>query len=99
MAKRTDQIKFRVTLLEKKVIENKAAHAGLNTAEFCRSTALNKKIGYRLTEEEIEAYKMLQKYHRNFTAISNMFKKKDANLSRNCKILADEIRGHLKKFL
>jgi len=98
MVKRTSQIKFRVTPLEKKVLEKKASAAGLNTAEFCRSAAMGKEIGYRLTNEEIEAYKLLQRYHKNFVAISNMFKKRDARLAADCQEVAQEIREHLKKF-
>ncbi len=98
MVKRTSQIKFRVTPLEKKVLERKASNAGLNTAEFCRSAAMGKEIGQRLTPDEVEAYKLLQKYHQNFVAIGNMFKKRDARLAADCQEVAQEIREHLKKF-
>ena len=53
---------------------------------------------YRLTPDEIEAYKLLQKYHQNFVAIGNMFKKRDARLAADCREVAQEIREHLKKF-
>jgi hypothetical protein len=74
-------IKFRCTGLEKAIIEKKADNSGRSVSSFCRSSALGQKIGYKLTDEELEAYRTLATYHKNFTAISNLLKKKDSNLA------------------
>lgn len=75
-----ENIIFRCTGLEKAIIEKKAEHSGLSVSAYCRATALNQKIGYKLTAEEIEVYKMLVKYHNNFTAIGNLLRKKTPHL-------------------
>lgn len=90
-------IKFRCTSLEKAIIEKKASHSGTSTSSFVRAAALDQKVTYRFTEEELEIFKMLLKYHKNFTALSNLFKAKDPSLSNEVKVLADEIKQHLKR--
>lgn len=96
--KRTKYIKLRLTSLEKKLIEKKAHHSGLATAVYCRDTALNKMIDYKLTAEELEVYQMLVKYHNNFQSISNLLKSKDSRFAQEVKATANEIKEHLKKF-
>jgi len=92
------QIKFRCTSLEKAIIEKKAEKSGLSTSSYCRASALGQKIGYKLTDEELEAYEMLVKYHNNFTRITNAFKDKDSNFVREMNETALEIKRHLQKF-
>lgn len=91
-------IKFRVSKIEKKIIERKARLAGLSVSEFLRRIALDKKIKSRLTDEEIDCYKTLTKYANNFRSISNFFKLGDVE---NTKIVTLEtsklIREHFKK--
>jgi len=91
------RIDFRCTSLEKAIIEKKAENTGLSTSEFCRASALGQKIRSKFTEEEMEVYKMMLKYHKNFTALSNLFKAKNPSLSNETKVLADQIKTILKK--
>ena len=58
----------------------------------------NQEITERFTEEHIELYKMLIKYHNNFKSIGNMYKKRNPKLTETVYGLANEIKGHLKKF-
>ncbi|MCH3886007.1 mobilization protein MbpA [Tenacibaculum aquimarinum] len=90
-------LKFRCTSLEKAIIEKKAENSGLSTSAFLRASALNQKISSKFTSEEMEVFQMLVKYHNNFSALSNLFKAKDPSLSNETKVLADEIKNHLKK--
>ena len=92
------ETKFRCTVFEKKLIKLKAKNSSLSVSEFCRRSALNKKVVQRLTDEEIEIYKDLVKFHNNFKRIGNMFRKKDPGLTYNVNELANEIKEHLKKF-
>lgn len=71
---RTHEIKFRCTPFEKATIEVKAQNAGLKVAEFARATALEKKITYKLTEEELEVYKTLAEFRSNFNRIGSLIK-------------------------
>lgn len=91
-------IKFRVSKIEKKIIERKARLAGLSVSEFLRRIALDKEIKSRLTDEEIDCYKTLTKYADNFRRISNFFKLGDVE---NTKIVTLEtsklIREHFTK--
>ncbi len=93
-----EKIEFRCSRFEKKVFKKKAEKAGLTLSEFCRKSVSQQKIVERLSEEQIQAYKMLVKYTNNFTAIGNMFKNKDPNLSREVYKIAKEFKVHLQNF-
>jgi len=93
-----ENIKFRCTLFEKKILKIKAKRAGITMSEFCRKAAFEIKIIERLTDDQIEVYKMLITYHNNFKSIGNMFKKKDPKLSNEIYKLAEEIKSHLNNF-
>jgi hypothetical protein len=91
-------IKFRCTIYEKKVLKVKARKSGLTLSEYCRKVAFEEKITERLTDEQINIYKMLVSYHNNFKSIGNMFHKRNPELTKTVIQLADEIKNHLKKF-
>ena len=93
------RIELRVSNLEKAIIEKKAESSGLSVSEYCRRSALNQEIDYKLTSEELEVYKELHEYRRNFTLISNMFKVKDPDLAKTVQVTAKNIEQHLKKLL
>jgi hypothetical protein len=90
-------LKFRCTNLEKAIIKKKAENTGLSMSEFARAAALGQTVKSKFTDEEFEIYQTLLKYHKNFTALSNLFKAKDPSLSNLNKELALEIKGVLKK--
>lgn len=89
-------VKFRCTIYEKKLLEVKAARSQVSVSEFCRRAVFQVEIKERLSEEQIDIYKMLSKYHNNFKSIGNMFRKKDPRLADAVHQLADDIRNHLK---
>ena len=92
-------IKFRVSALEKRIIEKKSGRAGLSVSEFVRRLAFEKDLKSRLTEEEIECYKNLSRYADNFRRISNLFKLGDVTGMKQETLEASRlIREHLKKF-
>ncbi|TXE08693.1 hypothetical protein ES711_07810 [Gelidibacter salicanalis] len=95
---KSDLIKFRCSLYEKKLLNIKAASAGLTLSEYIRRAVLEREITERLSEEHIELYKMMLQYHNNFKAIGNMYRKRDPNLTTSVYALANEIKLHLKKF-
>lgn len=90
--------KFRTNFFEKKLIIVRAKKAGLSQSEYCKKAVLETKIIERLSEEQIELYKMLITYHNNFKSIGNMFKKKNPNLTSEVYQLANEIKKHLSNF-
>jgi len=91
-------VKFRCTTYEKKLLMAKAKLCGLSLSEFLRRTAMEQTTVERLTDEEIELYKMLAKFHNNFKSIGNMFRGKNDNLTKMVYDTAKEINQHLKKF-
>ena len=93
-----ERIEFRVTKLEKKLIEKKAKNSGLSTSDYCRRTALNRELNFRLSDEEIEIYKDLTKYKTNFSRLSNLIKVKHPKTNEYILRLAKEIGEHLTKF-
>lgn len=65
---------------------------------YCRMAAMEDRIVERLTEEQLDAYKMLVRYHNNFKRIANMFRKRNPKLSDEVIQLAREIKTHLYNF-
>ena len=90
--------KFRCSIYEKKLLKIKAKKAGLSLSEFCFRAASNKEITARLNDDEIEAYKILSSYSRNFTLIGNMYRKQNPKLTSEVYALAKEIKEHLNNF-
>jgi len=91
-------IKFRCSTYEKKLLTVKVKRSGLTLSEYFRRIAFEQQIVERLSDDEIEIYQMLVKYHNNFKAISNLVKMKNPNLSSTVLELANELKLHLKKF-
>ncbi|MGJ8548386.1 mobilization protein MbpA [Winogradskyella wichelsiae] len=90
-------VKFRCSVYEKKLLSIKAAASGLSLSEYIRRAVFEKEIKERFKEEHIEIYKMLIKYHNNFKAIGNMYRKRNPKLTEAVYELANEIKAHLKK--
>jgi hypothetical protein len=91
-------VQFRCSVYEKKLLKVKAKKSGLSVSEYCRRAAFDDRIIERLTEDQIEAYKLLVNYQNNFKRIGNMFRKRNPRLSEEVTQLAKEIREHLLKF-
>lgn len=98
LVKRKSLIPVRVTPLEKKVIQLSAVKAGLTVSDFVRKSAMNKTVRLRFSPEELEAYKTLQEYHKNFSRISNLMKSRDPQLNEEIEKTQKLIFEHLKKF-
>lgn len=90
-------VKFRCSVFEKKLLQVKARRSRLSVSEFCRRAAFQIEVKERLSDEHIEIYKTLVKYHNNFKSIGNMFRKRDPELSSTVYQLAREIKEHLQK--
>lgn len=90
--------KFRTTSFEKKLIILRAKRAGLSQSEFCKKATLETTIIERLSEEQIELYKMLLTYHNNFKSIGNLIKIKHPDLYQKVFQTAEEIKNHLYNF-
>ena len=93
-----DLVKFRCSIYEKKLLKVKAKRSGLTLSEYIRRSLFEIEITERFTDEHIELYKMLIKYHNNFKSIGNMFKKRNPKLTQEVHDLANDIKAHLKKF-
>jgi len=93
---KSEWIKFRCSIYEKKLLKIKAKHSGLTLSEFCRRAVYEKEIKERLSDDHIEIYKTLVKFHNNFKSIGNMFSKKDPKLTREVYALANAIKTHLQ---
>lgn len=91
-------IQFRCGIYEKKLLKKRAKRAGLSLSEFCLNAALDVKIVEILNEEQIEFYKTLLKYSNNFTAIGNMYRKRNPKLTEEVYALSKEIKNHLNNF-
>lgn len=90
------RIEFRVSSLEKAIISKKSEHSGLSISDYCRRSALQQNISYKLTTEEIEIYKMLVQYRNNFAAIANLFRN-NQSITEELRKLIHQLDEHLKK--
>ena len=91
-------IKFRCTGLEKAIIKKKSDNSGLSLSDYCRKTAMDQKIGYKLTADELECYQTLAKFHNNFRSISNLLKNKDSAFAGEVMVVINDIKEHFQKF-
>ena len=91
-------VQFRCSIFEKKLLKVKAKKSGLSVSEYCRRAAFDDRIIERLSEDQIEAYKLLVQYQNNFKRIGNMFRKRNPRLAEEVNQLAKEIREHLLSF-
>ena len=95
---KSDLVKFRCSIYEKKLLNIKASRCGLSLSAYIRRSVFEKEITERFTEEHIQLYKMLIKYHNNFKSIGNMYRKRDPKLTEAVYDIANEIKAHLKNF-
>ena len=91
-------VKFRISNLEKKMLQRKAKLAGLPLSEYLRRVAFNREIKPRLTEEQINLYKRLVYQSNSFKLIGNMFSKKDPNLKKEVWRLSEAVKKELQNF-
>ena len=91
-------VQFRCSIYEKKLLKIKAKKSGLSISEYCRRAAFDHRIVERLSDEQINVYKLLVQYQVNFKRIGNMYKKRNPKLSEEVVQLANEIRKHLYNF-
>ncbi|MEW4924140.1 MULTISPECIES: plasmid mobilization protein [Algibacter] len=96
--KKNKKIEFRVTLTEHLIIKHKAYKTGCSVSEYLRNIALDYPLTYKLTYDEIEVYKQLNKFGDNFRRIGNLFKLGDVTGVKETSIdTAKLIREHLNK--
>jgi len=95
---KSELIKFRCSIYEKKLLNIKAKQSGLTLSEYCRMATKEQRIVERLSDEHIDLYRTLIKYHNNFKAIGNMFKKRNPKLTETVYQLANEFKEILKDF-
>jgi len=91
-------ITIRTSLIDKKLLKVMAKDAGLSLSKYLVKAGLNQNLRSRLTEEELNTYKSLVKFHNALTSTSNLFKKKDPRLNHEIQLLVAEIKLHLKNF-
>ena len=71
---KTNRIEFRVSLLDKTLLELNAKDAGLSLGEYLTSCGLSRQILPLPGEERMTAYLQLKKFEVQFKYISNLIK-------------------------
>lgn len=89
-------LRFRVTLLEREIIKNRAEKTNLTISEYCRNSIFNKRINYALSEEEEKIYRSLTRFNNDFERLANYFKHKDSILSNEIRKVARDIKEELR---
>jgi hypothetical protein len=72
---------FRVTNIEKKIIEQKAKERKMQTAFYCRMVALERRDKTVFSELEISAFENLHYIRSSFVHINNLLKDKDSQFA------------------
>ena len=89
---RRQPIHIGCTLYEKKLLKLKAKRSRLSVSEFCLRAVFQVEIKERLSDEHIEIYKTLVRFHNNLKATGNMFRKSDPELTKSVNLLANQIK-------
>lgn len=97
IATRNQELKFRVFTLEKQVIEQMAQVAGMSVSAYLRSSAMNRQLRQRLSQDEIEILQMLRGYRHHFRLLSNLIKDKEPGVKQTLEQLISGIDEQLKK--
>ncbi len=95
LMKKQERLEFRVSLLEKELIKQRAEKCNMSTGEYCRNSALGKRITYSLSDEELQVYKTLVKYHNNFTKIGNLYRK-NVDMTQEVRKLLALLKGEIE---
>lgn len=95
---REKYVKLRVTALEKKVLFNKAKLTSSSFSDYARSVLLGHRISSKLSEEELNNFKMLHRFNKDLINLKNWFSKRDPRLSVEIEQTCIEIRKQLNKF-
>ncbi len=97
---RDKKIEIRVSEIEKKEIFQKAEKVGVNTSEYLRKSGLEKKLNYRFSKEEIDAWKDLTTISNSLKNLSNILSKENREeLIRELRWINEQIKIEIKKFL
>ena len=86
-------IMLRCSAAEKKIISAMAEKCGLKMSEYCRSQAMTGKVYAipKLTEEEVEYFRLLKLFCTNFNRIANLIRNKDPHLTDEIKQLVEKL--------
>lgn len=97
---RAEEVRVRVSALEKKALGLMAEKAGLSVSDYVRRAAFNQQMNVRFSPEELALYKQLHQFRNNFAAIANLIKAKSgtATLIAEIQTLKEQMEAHLKKF-
>lgn len=92
---KTEFIKIRCTLEEKKRIKSKAESAGRKFSDYCREILLNREVEAvpKMADNEREAIAILGQIARFYAQISNLIKVKDerwVHITKNLSLCAKE---------
>lgn len=92
------RIEIRLSKIDKLILQKKAEKSAMSLSQYVLSCALKLEMKSRLSEDEIECYKLLSKYADNFRRISNLFNLGDTDgFKKECLVASSEIRQHLLK--
>ncbi|OWP75191.1 hypothetical protein BWG23_11665 [Flavobacterium oreochromis] len=89
---------FRVTIIEKKIIEKKAQERKMQTANYCRMVALERRDKTVFSETELKAFADLHYIRNSFTSINNLLKEKDSQFANQIMKTVKTIDSILKIF-
>jgi hypothetical protein len=97
---RAEEVRVRVSALEKKALAIMADQAGLSVSDYVRRAAFNQQMNVRFSPEELTLYKQLHNFRNNFAAITNLLKGKQGPTALIAEIqtLKEQMEAHLKKF-
>lgn len=89
---KSEQIRFRCTKTEKRIIYNLSKKCGMTISEYCRKQARHGEVLAipKLSDVEIEYLHSLKSYSSHFNRISNLIKEKDPALTDEIKILVEQ---------
>jgi hypothetical protein len=98
LVRRTEKMQFRLTKLERKIVELEAKELHLSVSDLCRFAVMHVQVYKPLSDEEIEIYRTLIRYKTAFDRTANYFKNSDPRFAGELLSIARELKEHLQKF-
>lgn len=95
--RKSSLLKFRVTILEKSIIEKLASFYKLSTSEYVRRKALSQQLPRVLTEEEMKYRNLLIKTTSNFIHLSNLIKIKHPDRAKETFRIIEIFKTEIEK--
>lgn len=96
MDKKTARLTIRISPFDKNIIKAHSKELDISASEYLVRCGTKRKLPKPISEEELEAWKLLKGYQTNFQRISNLIKNRNPALDAEIQKIINELGKDLK---